>query len=823
MSKHYRNLSIDNLKLSSIQNIKNLDDEDINLITKEDFKDETLNNLRVVRNEDEVKDLEDEASRKNYILNNILYNNDLEAVIEPTPEISEYNGTVYDVENLNELNNALSNVEDGDIISLKEDIENLTSQLVINKNIKITSDGSRKKISSSSVVTFISVTSSCTFDNIILENSTSNSIASVLSINGESSNIYLLGLVIRTNEFGIVHNGSSLIIKGVEFNFVGTANSHRYIHIQKLKDTKCIIDSCLFQGNGANSSQCILLRHNNQDTPDVIDNSLIVVKNCTNVSSAAPVQRLMMIDSQTGDNMKYQFSHNDMSTAADYIVFYQQNALQGVDYILLNHNFESRPNNLLPEENPDNAGKGIIGIDWADGTGTINTDVKIYARDNINFLLRPEYLNLTVLDYEFPIVGYRGTDKFTSHDPNNKLSVWLYPYLDIVDKQTLNKALENINVEGEGITQAQLNEALEDYVTETQLNQALENIDSGITEAQLDEKLEDYTLSNQLPDFNLFKIDNTIEEITLDSNYKDITLLQDIPEKSTSLLNFDVLSRNTVGENYYSINSIVVSRDESTPTIELDDKNEIVNNNENEIDVSALIEDGDLKLRLQPNLAGNLHKWKISYKVFKTLINNFIDPLPYEPDYFNPTIYNSFTNEETNKIVSLQLPFIINGTQPYTFSYDIKFNLPMTEIDVITSWIYGSANGLDFNNTIRHAHGTSQTLQPLFSVRFDEYNCAGMTGRNINEFDRFFRIISSFDPNRDPTIQVYIDGGSLRENNNNPSTANLEYFVLFRNTNTGNSLFDDGNNVTIKNIRLFNGVALDGNEVQNLVNNPLYQ
>jgi hypothetical protein len=313
-----------------------------------------------------------------------------------------YNGTIHKVNSESELNDALLNSNDFDIIEFESDVV-LTTTKTINKKLKL------RAILNTVSITFntpdlgglFTITSSEVWiNNLTFNNSNTSNNANILNFSdAQSTDIFVTNCIFNTNEFAIVTTSKNIQITNNVFKFVGTADSHRYIMFSACSGTSFVSNN-IFEGNGA-STQCINL--NNSISPTAFVDGNLVISN--NVSQNLAVQRLLMVDiSLENTNFGFYVNNNTMTCTSGFMIFYTL-PLKGVKEIYVLNNTE-----ILPEL--ISGSKGIIGLDSITSS-VIDFNVQIYSANNVVPELRSDYTDLVnPLSNQPRVVAY-ATSKFT--------------------------------------------------------------------------------------------------------------------------------------------------------------------------------------------------------------------------------------------------------------------------------------------------------------------------------------------------------------------------------------------------------------------------
>jgi hypothetical protein len=161
---------------------------------------------------------------------------------------------VRSVATLAELNAAITaSAATGDTIRITADISLGTTPLTIAKGIKLTADVPTRKITCSATegsgVTFSG--DNVLVTGITIENTGTGSTATALNFSSATAtNNYVYDATLTTNEFALGTNNAQIQIQNVAFTWTGSADSHRYINLQRTTGETFIVD-CTFAGNGS--------------------------------------------------------------------------------------------------------------------------------------------------------------------------------------------------------------------------------------------------------------------------------------------------------------------------------------------------------------------------------------------------------------------------------------------------------------------------------------------------------------------------------------------------------------------------------------------
>lgn len=354
--------------------------------------------------------------------------------------IPTYSGTIRNVSSEAELTSAITDSITGDIINVTDNIT-LTSTLTLNKSVKLTANTNTLKI------TFFGVnaaTINVTVDDVLVTDITIESTGTgfndscIIFSSLTAVNNYVYNAIISTNEFGIASSNIQIQITNTSFIFVGTADSHRYINLLKTTGTT-IIDNNTFNGNGANSTQCISTANT---TTANFNNGIIVISNNNN-TGLNTVQRLFMNDgiSLIGTNIDFYFINNSFTTSSGFAIFFNTNALEGIRSIYINNNTEILGTGIT-------GSKGIIGLDGP-SSGTI-TNISIKGANNTVPSLRADYSDITTDANRFVAYVTAKYSPIFTIDTNIMIINNLYSNFISPNKLVVNNAVQqrliNINI-----------------------------------------------------------------------------------------------------------------------------------------------------------------------------------------------------------------------------------------------------------------------------------------------------------------------------------------------------------------------------------------
>jgi len=313
-----------------------------------------------------------------------------------------YDGGVVDVADESTLRDYLTGnvpLPPLSVLRLTEDLT-ITTPLEFNVNVQLTGDTLARKITSTDATVTINVNGRCSISNITIENRNTSSVATAINLVGLPDSVDIVDCNVLTNEFAIETRGDNNLIKGCNFASVGTPNNQRYINIKSIQRF-IIIEGCNFGGSNTSSIQCVFMNQNGAE----YNNAQILIYDCVGGNIPNPVQRLGICESDlTGTNLELWLKNNDFTTSSGYFIFFNANALVGIDTIGLLNNTET--------EVSSDSGKGLIGCDFV-SAGVLGTPT-LYALDNQPADLRSDYASYSD---EVGLVAY----KDSRYSPSNTL------------------------------------------------------------------------------------------------------------------------------------------------------------------------------------------------------------------------------------------------------------------------------------------------------------------------------------------------------------------------------------------------------------------
>ena len=306
---------------------------------------------------------------------------------------------------VDELFYVYSELDLDDAINLQKDNIQLgnsfsiTSTKTISHPCKIFGGIEKYQITYASTSSILNLVSENVFiDSVSFLNSNASSVASCVNLSGNFSNNIIQNCVFNTNEFAITSSCNQIQINDCVFNFVGSADSHRYISLPKITGETLIYNNT-FNSNGASTpnTACVYLSGANKDA---FTNGHLVLYNNT---SNQYVQRMGILET-TCENFKLTFIKNTLYTNTDFFIIYGANVLDGITEIVASKNTCI----LIPSSI---GFKGLIGYDAPGVVGNIGYAPII--RGSMNNLPSNLRLDYTALPNTDNILCYNNT-KFTS-------------------------------------------------------------------------------------------------------------------------------------------------------------------------------------------------------------------------------------------------------------------------------------------------------------------------------------------------------------------------------------------------------------------------
>jgi hypothetical protein len=306
---------------------------------------------------------------------------------------------------VDELFYVYSELDLDDAINLQKDNIQLgnsfsiTSSKYISHSCKIFGGIEKYQITFASTSSILNVSAEYVFiDSVSFLNSNASSNASCILLYGASSNNIIQNCVFNTNEFAISSSCNQIQINDCVFNFVGSADSHRYISLPKITGETLIYNNT-FNSNGASTpnTACVYLSGANKDA---FTNGHLVLYNNT---SNQYVQRMGILETAC-ENFKLTFIENTLYTNTDFFIIYGANILDGITEIVASKNTCT----LMPTSI---GFKGLIGYDAPSVVGNISYAPII--RGSMNNLPSNLRLDYTALPNTDSILCYNNT-KFTS-------------------------------------------------------------------------------------------------------------------------------------------------------------------------------------------------------------------------------------------------------------------------------------------------------------------------------------------------------------------------------------------------------------------------
>jgi hypothetical protein len=200
------------------------------------------------------------------------------------------------------------------------------------------------------------------FENIILENANTSGNCNCIyfGLNDEAKNCCVHNCVLRTNEFAITSDHYQIQIYNNQFEFIGGADSHRYIYLIRCRGEVLIYENT-FSSNGTTgspSTACMLI-----STPGgsgrYENGHLVIYKN----SSVGIIQRMAIVETEP-INFKLSLLENTIDTNTDFFILYGATMLNGFSEITAYGNTVT----LMPTSS---GFKGLVGWDTPSSGGEI--------------------------------------------------------------------------------------------------------------------------------------------------------------------------------------------------------------------------------------------------------------------------------------------------------------------------------------------------------------------------------------------------------------------------------------------------------------------
>ena len=349
-----------------------------------------------------------------------------------------------------QLTAAISAAGDYDVIRITANIT-LTASITIAKKLKIEGTSSAITITFSTAATIFTITNSeVWFSALTFNNANGDANANILTFSSSSAiKNFVTGCIFQTNEFAISSNNTNIQITNNTFQFVGSADSHRYIILSGCLGS-CFINDNIFVGNSGASASTQCVNINNGSAAAFLNSKIIISRN---VSQTNPVQRLLMVDiSLATSNISFYVSKNVMQTTSGFVLLYAL-PFDGIKEFHIIQNIETLGSGIT-------GGKGIIGIDSA-ANSVIAFNTIVYSSGNVPAVLRTDYTNLvTAAANQNGAIAY-ATARFTPGATTYNVIVPLLINLDAVTPETQNlgavmtlgnTASTTLNMNNNGIT-----------------------------------------------------------------------------------------------------------------------------------------------------------------------------------------------------------------------------------------------------------------------------------------------------------------------------------------------------------------------------------
>jgi hypothetical protein len=453
-------------------------------------------------------------------------------VIIQARTLPSYTGNSFIINSLADLQNAIANANNGDILSINNniDVSSLgTAGLTINKGVEIKGSNINQTITSSVLNgTIFNITS----DNVTIHTLTFNSLGQAsnevcLNFSGGAGvvNAYVNNCRFFADEFAITFNADRWQCTNCFFQYargVGINESQRFINITRGLNSNCIIDSCefsCFSGGDVSSQQLINISGGNN-----VINCNIVVSNCFTTAGSV-CQRLMMVESgniNSNGNTFYIYNNTIRGSSGFIIWFF--NVFLGNNKFYLVDNTHTVPAVAT-------GSKGLVGGDFTNNTGTIGSlENQVFARNNtIDLPLRADYTQLSVSG---DILAY-ATARFPNAVPNS-VETFILDTVNINALLNINQnivASNNLTTNSLNVSNlSTLNDVLSDSITS---NSILTNSLSVSGLSTLNN-----VLSNSLTSNSILTNNFTLSNI----NYTQLNVLSDL-NVNGSLIN---MSGNTI-------------------------------------------------------------------------------------------------------------------------------------------------------------------------------------------------------------------------------------------------------------------------------------
>lgn len=304
-------------------------------------------------------------------VNNIYHTTDaIFPQLNPLP--TNYTGTVHSVSTEAELNTALTNAMDFDVISISNGMTFTSTKNLGTKKLKIMGAVPNINLVFNTTTGFFSCTNSDVWiDNLGFENLNLTAGARLLVFN----NINGIGTFVTNcrflcNRTAIITNYKNIQITGCNFRYIGTPVSHAYIRLIGCTGQLFVCNND-FEGNTTLSTRLMENAGILGFSSSYIGGSIIMSRN---ISVINPVSRLYAGSfTSTNTNFKLYVSHNSITTDNDGFISWSTTILlNGFSEIYLVNNIHN---------SIGGSGRGIFFLDPPVFT-TMNVFPKIYSGGN---------------------------------------------------------------------------------------------------------------------------------------------------------------------------------------------------------------------------------------------------------------------------------------------------------------------------------------------------------------------------------------------------------------------------------------------------------